>query len=142
MKKSCIFYFSSDTKNTEKLLLNATNNLVVDLIDVKGVKEYRVSDYENIGFASGIYDDRVDASIEKLISEIDFTNKKPFFIYTCCFEDVDYHEHLLECFSKRNLSKVPYIKILGDDLEGNATGHPDKEDFLRLENFLIETLGE
>ena len=81
--KTAIVYYSRHHGNTKKVLHAIKEAYDVDLIDVTAVKEAKLSGYDLIGFASGIYFGKMQECILKFAEANLPEGKRVFFIYTC-----------------------------------------------------------
>lgn len=83
MNKTVIIYGSKHHGNTYKLVEAIANEYGVDLIDAEEQQSADLSEYDYIGFASGIDFGRFYVSVEEFIKNNLPENKNVFFIYTC-----------------------------------------------------------
>ena len=83
MEKAVIIYASTHNGSTRKLTEAIANRYDVHLIDATKQHSADLSEYDLIGFASGIdfgkFYDSVEQFLEKDLPE----NRKVFFLYTC-----------------------------------------------------------
>lgn len=134
--KTAIAYVSTHHRNTKKLLDAIKEKYPeVVLIDCTQENDVRLSDYDRIGFASGIAYGKFYPQLLKFMERNIPENKEVFFIYTCGSKRSGYTDAAIE-IAKRNNSKIlgeygclgfdtfgPF-KIIG----GIAKGHPNKND--------------
>ena len=80
--KTVIVYASVHHGNTKKLVEKIAEKCKVDLIDAVQQPKADLSDYDRIGFASGIYFSKFHQTILKFASENLPENKKVFMICT------------------------------------------------------------
>ena len=81
--KTAIVYHSHHHDNTKKLLDAISENDKVTLIKASDSQHIDLSDYEIIGFASGIYYQKFHDAVLKSAENNLPPGKKVFFIYTC-----------------------------------------------------------
>ena len=81
--KTAIVYYSQHHGNTRKLLDAIADKHDVTLIDVVKDKDTDISEYDRIGFASGIYFSTFAKQITAFAEEKLPENKEVFFIATC-----------------------------------------------------------
>lgn len=83
MRKTAIVYASIHHGNTRKLVEAISDNYAITKIDADLQQKADLSQYELIGFASGIDFGKFYDSIEQFLRENLPENKKVFFLYTC-----------------------------------------------------------
>ena len=83
MKKAAIVYASTHHGNTLKLVNAFSEKHDVVLIDATQQKQADLSEYDIIGFASGIDFGKFYSSVENFLKENLPKHKKVFFLYTC-----------------------------------------------------------
>lgn len=139
--KTAIIYYSKHHENTKKVLdAIAKNNDDVTLIDVTKNPATDLSEYDRIGFASGIYYSKFHKVLLEYAQKHMPEGKETFFIYTYGAEKTGYTKAITEAVKKH------HAKILGEFgcygfntfgpfklVGGIAKGHPDKTD---MENAL------
>lgn len=133
--KTAIVYYSKHHGNTKKLLNAIAEKNEVTLIDVTADPVTDLSDYDRIGFASGIYYSKFQKTLLKFAEEHMPENKETFFIYTYGAEKEGYTEAITEAVKGHNakilgefgcfgLNTFGPFKLIG----GIAKGHPDNAD--------------
>lgn len=133
--KTAIVYYSKHHENTKKLIDAISNAYEITLIDVTQSKEYDLTAFDTIGFASGIY----YSKFHKLV--LDFAknqlpnNKNVFFLYTCGAKKDSYTKSILEAIKDKNATILGEYSCLGFDtygpfklIGGIAKNHPDKQE--------------
>ena len=80
--KTAIVYASVHHGNTKKVVDAIANEYVVDLIDATKIKFADLSEYDVIGFASGVYYGKFHRSVLDFAKENLPEDKKVFFIST------------------------------------------------------------
>lgn len=83
MKKTVIIYASTHHGNTYKLVKAIAEKYEIECIDATVVQQADLTEYELIGFASGIDFGKFYVSIENFAKENLPMRKKVFFLYTC-----------------------------------------------------------
>ena len=83
MNKTIIIYASAHHGNTYKLVDAIANRYDVAQIDAADQHKVDLSEYDLIGFASGIDFGKFYESVELFLKENLPENKKVFFLYTC-----------------------------------------------------------
>lgn len=81
--KTAIVYYSAHHGNTKKLIDAIAAQGDVTLSDASKVKNIDLSSYDLIGFASGIYYQKLHESVLQFAKNNLPVNKKTFIIYTC-----------------------------------------------------------
>ncbi|MBP1562537.1 MAG: flavodoxin family protein [Oscillospiraceae bacterium] len=134
--KTAIIYSSTHHQNTKKLLDAIKEKYPeVALIDCHETSEFDLSDYDRIGFASGItYGKLYPELLEFMESNIP-ENKEVFFIYTCGSKRKGYTDAAAEIAKRKNSIILGEYGCLGFDtygpfklIGGISKGHPDKND--------------
>lgn len=140
--KTAIVYYSRHHSNTKKVLDAIATTGDVDLIDVTAVKEAKLSGYDLIGFASGIYYGKMQEGILEFAEANLPESKRVFFIYTCGMKRKGYTDAIQQiakakgadivgAYGCRGFDTVGPFKLVG----GIAKGHPDDEDISGAINF-------
>jgi flavodoxin len=149
--KTLIIYISIHHGNTEKIA-----KAIADILDAKITKSHKVdidnlSEYDLIGFGSGIYVGKHHRSLLNLVDELPtLKNKKAFMFSTSGVRNgilqlpygCDYNRalrnkllnkgfNILGEFSCRGFDTVGPFKLIG----GICKGRPNEEDLENAENF-------
>ena len=144
--KTAIVYFSQHHGNTKKLVESIALQFEVTLINVAEYSSADLSDYDCIGFASGIYFSSFAKQIltfaEKYLPE----NKDVFFMNTCGFHSpVVYFGAIRKIAKAKNCRELGVYQCLGYDtfgpfkmVGGIAKGHPNKEEIVSAVSFYRE----
>ena len=103
MRKTAIVYASLHHSNTKKLVDAIAEKNDIDTIDAEKTEYYDLTEYEMIGFASGIDFGRFYPSVEKFLDKNLPENKCVFFIYTCAKDNTRFTEAIK---SKANSKKA------------------------------------
>lgn len=133
--KTAIVYYSRHHGNTKKLIDVIAAKHDVTALDATEVTEADLTQYDAVGFASGIYYSKFHKTVlafaEKNLPE----GKKVFFLYTYGAKKDDYTKAITEAVGKH------HAKILGEYgcfgfntfgpfklIGGIAKGHPDDQE--------------
>ena len=118
----------------------ATSNLKEDLIDATQVKEKDLSEYDRIGFASGIYYGKFHQSVLDFASANLPGYKEVFLICThggsAAYQSIetiikDKHCNVIGKFSCKGYDTFGPFKLVG----GIAKGHPNEKDLTAAMEF-------
>lgn len=133
--KTAVIYYSRHHGNTKKLLDAIAAKHEVTLIDATQVTEADLSDYDLIGFASGIYYSKFHKSVLKFAENNLPEDKNVFFVYTYGVEKEGYTKaienvvfeksaNILGDFGSLGFNTFGPFKLIG----GIAKGCPTQED--------------
>jgi len=134
--KTAIVYYSQHHGNTKKLIdaIAAVDPSVV-LIDVTTSQSANLSEYDRIGFASGVY---FSSFAKQIIAFADAhlpENKKVFYIYTHGAPKGDFLKAMREIADKKHCKELGEYRCQGYDtfgpfklVGGIAKGHPTEEE--------------
>lgn len=133
--KAAIVYYSKHHGNTKKLLDAIAQEYDIELIDVSNTKTFDLSEYEVIGFASGIYYGNMHKLVLQCAKKNLPLNKKVFFIYTCGRVSATHTNDI------RKIAEETHAEILGEYgcvgfdtfgplklIGGMRKGHPNAEE--------------
>ena len=133
--KAAIVYYSKHHGNTKKLLDAIAQEYDVELIDVSNTKAFDLSEYEVIGFASGIYYGNMHKLVLQCAKKNLPLNKKVFFIYTYGRVSATHTNDI------RKIAEETHAEILGEYgcvgfdtfgplklIGGMRKGHPNAEE--------------
>lgn len=147
--KTAIVYYSKHHENTKKLLDAIARENEVTLINISDNPTADLSQYDAIGFASGIYYSKFQKSLLKFAEDNMPDGKKTFFIYTYGAEKKGYTNAISEAVSKHNAEILGEFGCFGFNtfgpfklIGGIAKGHPDKNDIdnaIKFYNSIINT---
>jgi flavodoxin len=132
--KVAIAYYSQHHGNTKKLLDAIKELGDIKLINVVECKEADLSDYDIIGFASGIYYSKFSEAVMKFAQK-NLPSKKRVFLINTYGVKGDYTKgmkqiiaekscQLLGTYGCRGFDTFGPLKLVG----GIAKGHPDEND--------------
>ena len=141
--KTAIVYYSKHHGNTKKLLdAIAEADPTVVLIDVTAQPSADLSDYDRIGFASGIYYSSFAKQIKTFASEHLPENKDVFFIYTHGAPKGDFLKDMREIADKKRCREIGAYHCQGYDtfgpfklVGGLAKGHPTETEIAAAVTF-------
>ena len=143
--KVLIIYHSEHHGNTKKLVEAIAGQGDVSLLNVSDSSSLDWSDFELIGFASGIYYQKfhkdVLDSAEKNLPD----SKKVFFLYTCGVKRNSYTNAIRQIAEAKKARIVGSYGCLGFDtfgpfklVGGIAKGHPDDKDISNALDFYLK----
>ena len=135
MKKTVIIYASTHHGNTRKLIEAISEKYQIDIIDAIEQKFANLSEYDLIGFASGIDFGRFYDAVEQFLKDNLPENKAVFFMYTCARDDKDFtytmrteamkrHALLMGEYGCRGYNTYGAWKVIG----GMNKHHPTKKE--------------
>ena len=132
--KSVIVYASTHHGNTRKVVEAIANECGVELVDATAVQEKDLSDYDLIGFASGIYAAQFHQQIKNFAQKNLPQNKKIFYIMTSAM-DKDFSKSMESSIAGKNADVVGKFSCKGYNtfgpfklVGGTGKGHPDEAD--------------
>lgn len=102
MKKTAIIYASTHHENTRKLVETISAKYEITIINANKVQIADLSEYELIGFASGIDFGKFYDVVEQFLKCNLPDNKAVFFMYTCARDDKDFTYTMRTEALKRN----------------------------------------
>ena len=138
--KTAIIFASVHHGNTRKIVEQIDRNNDVDLIDATQVKEKDLSEYDRIGFASGIYYGKFHQSVLNFASVNLPEYKEVFLICTyggsAAYQSIetiikDKHCNVIGKFSCKGYDTFGPFKLVG----GIAKGHPNEKDLAAAMEF-------
>ena len=138
--KTAIIFASVHHGNTRKIVEQLAQNNDVDLIDATQVKEKDLSEYDRIGFASGIYYGKFHQSVLNFASVNLPEYKEVFLICTyggsAAYQSIetiikDKHCNVIGKFSCKGYDTFGPFKLVG----GIAKGHPNEKDLTAAMEF-------
>ena len=134
--KTAIAYYSQHHKNTKKLVDAIASQYDVSLIDVTQNKEFDLSGFDCIGFASGIYFSSFAKQVLSFAEDNLPEGKNVFFMNTCGFQSpIIYFDAIRKIAKRKNCCELGVYQCLGyytfgpfKMIGGIAKGHPDEDD--------------
>ena len=145
--KIAAVYVSSHHKNTKKVIDEMSKEANMDLLKISEAKKTDLSNYDAIGFASGVYFHKLHKGLIKLAEEMNLSDKKVFIVYTCGINYINYARSLekiiksknceyLGCFSCRGYDTYGFFEKIG----GIAKNHPNEKDLIKAREFIKTSL--
>ena len=145
--KNHIIYACIHHKNTERLLKCACDELDIELVNIKDVKNKDLSNYETVGFASGIYHGKFHQSLFNFIESCEQLPENVFLIHTSGSGKLKYNSSFTEQLQKQNVHIVGNFHCKGLDtfgffkyIGGISKKHPNKKDIVDLISFLSDII--
>ena len=133
--KTAIVYYSTHHGNTKKLLDAIAEKNEVTLIDVTEQASADISEYDRIGFASGIYYASFAKELKEYASVHLPENKEVFYIYTHGAPKGNFLKAMREIANQKHCRELGEYRCLGFDtfgpfklVGGIAKGHPTEEE--------------
>lgn len=132
--KTIIVYASTHHGNTKKVVDAIANECGVDTVDATQVHEMDLSEYDLIGFASGIYAAQFHPTVVQFAKDNLPQDKKIFFIMTSAM-DKDFTKSMNAAIKDKNATSLGYFSCHGYNtfgpfklVGGTSKGHPDQTD--------------
>ena len=145
--KTAIIYYSKHHSNTKKVIDAIFSDKDITLIDATKTASVNLTDYDLIGYASGIYYSKFHKSVLKFAANNLPKDKKVFFIYTYGVKKEGYTNAIKEVVSAKSADILGEFGCLGFNtfgpfklIGGIAKGHPDKTDFKNADKFFKELI--
>ena len=139
--KSIIVYASTHHGNTKKVVDAIVSECGVETVDAIAVQEKDLSEYDLIGFASGIYAAKFHPQIIKFAQDNLPDNKKIFFIMTSAM-DKDFSKSMTSALKDKKFDVVGAFSCKGYNtfgpfklVGGTGKGHPDEKDLKNAVEF-------
>ena len=138
--KTAIVYASVHHGNTKKIIDEIAKTNDVELKDATQTVEKDLSEYDLIGFASGVYGGKFHQSVLKFASVNLTDNKNVFLICTYggrpVFKSIEQviaykHDNIVGRFSCKGFDTFGPFKLIG----GVSKGHPDEKDLAAAVEF-------
>lgn len=133
--KTAIIYYSKHHSNTKKVLDYLCKDNDITLIDAAKSQAQDLSEYELIGFASGIYYSKFHKSVLNFAENNLLENKKVLFIYTYGARKEGYTKAIKDIVSKKSAHILGEFGCFGFNtfgpfklIGGIAKNHPDTGD--------------
>ena len=142
MTKTAIVYYSKHHGNTKKLLDAIAAKNEVTLIDVTAQPSADLTEYDRIGFASGIYYTSFAKQILVYAAEHLPEGKEVFYIYTHGAPKGDFLKAIREIAAKKKCREIGEYRCQGFDtfgpfklVGGIAKGHPTESEMRAAVDF-------
>ncbi|MCR4595798.1 MAG: flavodoxin family protein [Lachnospiraceae bacterium] len=140
--KNCIVYASTHHGNTKKVVDAIVNETGVEVIDATQVHEKNLSEYDLIGFASGIFFTKFSEQVLNFARVNLVKDKKVFFIATAGNPlDINFRA-IEEIAEEKNCQVVGRYQCKGFDkfgpfkiVGGIQKGHPDESELAEAVEF-------
>lgn len=133
--KTAIVYYSKHHGNTKKLLDAIAKENEVTLIDITATPAPQLSEYDRIGFASGIYYSKFHKLLLKYAEQGMPQGKQTFFLYTYGAEKQGYTAAITDAVKKHGAKVLGEYGCFGFNtfgpfklIGGIAKGHPNADD--------------
>lgn len=143
--KTAIVYESKHHENTLKLVKAIAEKYDVDLFDVAETKSANLSEYELIGFASGIEYGAFYRNIASFAANWMPRECKVFLLYTCGKDNTEYTVELEQTAHSKNCQMLGKYGCLGFDtfgpfkiFGGKNKNHPTEEEIAGAVMFFEE----
>jgi flavodoxin len=146
--KNAIIYVSIHHDNTEKIAKTFAKILDADLKKPEQIDSSDLSDYNLIGFGSGIYFGKHHRSLRKFAKMVPPTNKKAFKFSTCggthgkIFSVENFHKPLKKILTAKGFNIIGEFNCNGFDtfgllklVGGISKGRPNEEGLKNAERF-------
>jgi len=141
--KSLVVYVSVSHGNTEKVAKVISKELDADLMEAKTVDPNILSNYDLIGFGSGIYNRKFHAGLLKLVKEMPSSQSKAFVFSTSGFGTTNFHDKLKKEVESKGYRMVGDFACKGWDtwgpfklVGGINKGRPDEKDLDMAREFV------
>lgn len=133
--KTAIVYYSHHHGNTKKLLDAIALQNVVTLIDATSTNKVDLSEYDRIGFASGIYYTNFAKQVISYARDYLPEGKEVFYICTSGAKDGDFLKGIRQVVNEKNGIELGEYHCRGFDtfgpfklVGGIAKGHPTNQE--------------
>ena len=143
--RSVIVYASTHHGNTKKVVEAIAQECGVELVDATKVHEKDLSEYDLVGFASGIFYSKFAEPVLKFARENLPENKDVFYIYTYGAPVSGFLKGIREIAEKKHCRELGAYHCLGFDtfgpfklVGGIAKGHPTEEEIAGATKFYRE----
>lgn len=143
MEKAVIIYASTHHGNTQKLAESIASQYDIDLVDATKRQTADLSEYDLIGFASGIDFGKFYESVEQFLDNNLPENKRVFFLYTCARVSNRFTETIKTAARKKNAIILGEYGCRGFNtygpwkmIGGMNKGHPSA---IEIQNALLFT---
>lgn len=140
--KTAVVYYSKHHGNTKKVLDAIADSNDAALIDAAKNESINLSEYDLIGFASGIYYSKFHKSVLEFAENNLPSDKKVFFVYTYGSRKDGYTKAIREIVSKKSADILGEYGCFGFDtfgpfklIGGIAKGHPDNTELENVVKF-------
>lgn len=132
--KVIIAYASVHHGNTKKIVDSIAKDFDIDIVDVTQVNEKDLSNYDLIGFASGVYGFNLHQSIINFASK-NLPADKNIFLITTSAMNKDFSQSFMQAIQNKNATVIGKFSCHGYNtfgpfklIGGTSKGHPDDND--------------
>ena len=144
MNKIAIIYISTHHQNTEKVVKSMAEEVNIDLFPLKDINNINISNYDIVGFASGIYFSSFNPAIKKTIEGLNFSeNQKVFLVYTCGVNCINYAKSIEKILKSKKCNYCGCFSCNGFDtygifgkIGGIKKGRPNENDLKNARQFI------
>lgn len=140
--KTAIVYYSKHHGNTRKVLDAIAERYDVTLIDATAQSAADLSEYDMVGFASGIYYSKFHKTVLQFAENNLPEGKKVFFLYTFGAEKKGYTAAITAAVAGKKAQILGEYGCFGFNtfgpfklIGGIAKGHPDTDDLAKAVAF-------
>ncbi len=140
--KTAIIYKSIHHGNTKKIAEIMANSLEAKLINLKDATQNIITEYDLIGFGSGIYYGKPHKKLMKFVEELGRAENKKTFVFSTSGRGKP-NRWLKEKLSKKGFEVIGEFHCKGHDtygitklVGGISKGKPDEKDFKNAETFV------
>ena len=145
--KVLIIYHSEHHQNTEKIARTMAAKIEAELLEAKDVNTEDISNYDIVGFGSGVYNGRLHKDLSEIIDIIPYQDNKKSFVFSTT-GSLSYsrlaHDRFSPLLIKKGFKIIGEFFCLGFDTaltrEGINKGRPDKQDLENAERFIRNIL--
>ncbi|EPD77419.1 MULTISPECIES: flavodoxin family protein [Atopobiaceae] len=143
--KTAIVYYSKHHENTKKLLDAIAQKYEVTLINVTCPETDDLSEYDFVGFASGIYYGKMHKAVLQYAEKNLPEHKKVFFMYTCGIVRAAHTNSIRKIAEEKHAEILGEYGCIGFDtfgplklIGGKGKGHPNAEEIRGAVEFYKE----
>lgn len=147
--KILIIYCSEYKNNTEKIAQLFAENADCELIKLREVNTIDITNYDLIGFGSGVYRESLSPKLFKLVEKLNVKGKSSFVFSTNGVGMRFYNKSLIKLLeSKGAINKGSFAckgsfnareftnKKMFEFMGKLSQGHPNKKDIMKAKEFL------
>lgn len=147
--KILIIYCSEYKNNTEKIAQLFAENTDCELIKLREVNTIDITNYDLIGFGSGVYRESLSPKLFKLVEKLNVKGKSSFVFSTNGVGMRFYNKSLIKLLeSKGAINKGSFAckgsfnareftnKKMFEFMGKLSQGHPNKKDIMKAKEFL------
>ena len=139
---------SKHQQNTLKIAEAMSEVAPITIVELENVKNYKLSEYDIVGFGSGIYYGKHDKALIEFVKSVCNKERYCFVISTSGSKNFTKNNKtlvnllksknkiVLGAFGCKGLDKFSIFKLFG----GLNRSHPDEKDFDAAQQFIIEVI--